>query len=166
MKNIRLAVIATAFALMAGISIALLQPAHSYAAPTDPADSGSVPTTNTSGGTCQQKSFLLLPPWYKYLVESGRMEVSSITGRCDFKGDFQIQDIGLIALAILDIMLRIAGIIATGFVIYGGILLLLSQGEPDQSKKARQTIINAFIGVLIALIATGFVSFIGSRLTS
>jgi hypothetical protein len=114
--------------------------------------------------TCSQKDFFGLPTWYKYLVEAGKMEVNSVTGHCEFVKAIQVSDLSLIGLAMLDIVLRVAGLVAVGYVIYGGIQYVVSEGEPDRSKKARQTIVNALIGMVIAIVATGFVSFVGTQL--
>lgn len=114
--------------------------------------------------SCASRGFFGLPTWYKYLVDAGKMAPNADTGRCEFVATFGVADLGLIALAVLDIVLRLAGLIAVGYTVYGGVQFVTSQGEPDLSKKARQTIINAIIGLIIALIAIGFVSFIGARL--
>lgn len=70
----------------------------------------------------------------------------------------------LITLAILDDLVRVAGLVAVGFIIFGGIQYTTSQGSPDATKKAQQTIINALIGVVIAVLASGIVEFIGNKL--
>ncbi len=61
-------------------------------------------------------------------------------------------------------LLRIAGIVTAFFIIYGGVRYVTSQGEPENTKAARSTIINALIGAAIAMIAAVLVSFIGSKL--
>ena len=58
----------------------------------------------------------------------------------------------------------IAGIVAIGFVVYGGILYVTSQGSPDQTQKAQSTIQNALIGLVIAMIAVAVVSFLGNKI--
>lgn len=70
----------------------------------------------------------------------------------------------LIGLAIFDDLLRIAGIIAFGFVLYGGIRYITSQGEPENTRAALGTIINALIGMAIAIIAAVLVSFLANAL--
>ena len=121
---------------------------------------------------CTDNTFFGIPPWYHYLVAAGRMatHADSSTGivSCDLVGDFQWQnggDLVLIILGILDIVLRLAGLVAVGFIIYGGIQYVTSQGEPDKTKDAQQTIINALVGLVIAMLATAFVSFVGNSLT-
>jgi hypothetical protein len=61
-------------------------------------------------------------------------------------------------------LLRIAGFVAIGFIIYGGILYVTSQGSPEQTGKAQNTIINALTGLVIASVAVALISFIGSRI--
>jgi hypothetical protein len=103
-------------------------------------------------------NFFDLPTWYRYL------EKETINGRCEIV-NFGFEDIPLIGLALIDIGLRIAALVAIGYIIYGGIQFVVAQGEADKTKKARQTIINALIGLVIALFATAIVTFIGSSIT-
>ncbi len=105
--------------------------------------------------------FFGLVPWYHYL--------SVDPATCDIK-DFNVLGGGVssslpfILMAVLDDVLRIAGMIAVGYVIYGGIQYVVSQGEPDKTAKAQSTILNAIIGLAVALIAVGAVSFVGGKL--
>ncbi len=117
-----------------------------------------------AAGSCSESMFFNLPTWYKYLIHAGKMAVSPETGRCEFVDSLQIADLSLIALALVDIALRIAGLVAVGYVIYGGVQFVAAQGESDKTKKARQTVINALIGLVIALISIGLVAFIGNRI--
>ncbi len=70
----------------------------------------------------------------------------------------------LIGMAIFDDMLRVAGMVAFIYVLYGGIRYLTSQGEPENTRAALSTIINALIGTAIAVVAAVAVSFIASAL--
>lgn len=126
---------------------------------------------------CNSSSSLLgLPTWYKYL-DVGRKEIKdkddnviaidqcAIKGPVDSNGKFDWALGGArIGLAIVDILLRLAAIIAVVFVLYGGVRYILSQGEPDQTKKARGTVINAVIGLVITMLATAAVNFLGNTL--
>lgn len=69
-----------------------------------------------------------------------------------------------IGLAIFEDLLRIAGMVAVFFVIYGGVRYLTSQGSPEATKGAWETILNALIGLGIVIIAAASVSFIANRL--
>jgi hypothetical protein len=118
---------------------------------------------------CSESSFFGLPAWYHYLNVANKMQ--SVNGQCDFiaygangKGGFQIQDLSLIGLGVLDILLRLAAMITIGYIIYGGFTYITSQGEPAGVKRAQSTIFNALIGLGISLAAIGGVTFIGSSI--
>lgn len=135
--------------------IALLLPALAYAAPGD-----NVPPSNASqgnGSACQTKGIPILPSWYKYL--GGKTDAA---GYCNVQFAFP-EDIGLVLLAIFEILLRIAAYVAIGYIIYGGINYIISQGEPDKVGGAKQTILNAIIGLIVAMLATAVVNFVGGR---
>ena len=110
-------------------------------------------TTFGDAASCS-KSFFGLPTWYKYLELNNECQVINF----DVPGDLL-----LVALAVIDGLLTIAGMVAVGFVIYGGVRYITSQGSPDETAKAQQTIINALIGLVVAVIAIAVVSFIGSK---
>ncbi len=68
------------------------------------------------------------------------------------------------AIALVEIMLRIAGLVAVGFVIYGGFRFIVSQGEPENAKAARETIMNAIIGLIITIVAAAVVNFVAKAI--
>lgn len=110
---------------------------------------------------CAKGSFLGISfHWYQYLnvVREPR------TGRCQITNFKVPNDFLLVGLAVVDILLRFAGLVAIGFIIYGGIQYVLSQGQPDRTKAAQDTIINALAGLVIAIAGAGIISFIGNRL--
>jgi hypothetical protein len=126
----------------------------------------------TFAETCvdNASSFFGIPTWYKYLQSAGYM-VKDSNDVCQLSipnglehGDFEV--FVLIGLGVLDIIIRIAGLVAVAFVVYGGILYVTSRGEPDKAKKAMGTIINALIGLVIAVVAAAFVAFLGGRLSA
>lgn len=99
---------------------------------------------------CATSGFLKFPYWYKYIAKGA--ECTPQIG--------SLNDIWLIAAAVVEILLRIAGIAAVAYLIYGGVNYILSQGEPDKTKQARTTITNALGGLIIAIFATAIVTFI------
>lgn len=114
--------------------------------------------TFAAKGCADDKGALsILPTWHKYLSGTEK------DGYCNLNFAFP-QDITAILLAVVEILLRVGAIVAVGFVIYGGFMFMLSRGEPDKAANARRGIVNALIGLVIAIFATGIVSFIGSRL--
>lgn len=120
-----------------------------------PAPAYAADATGTCGGS--NSSFLGLPTWYKYL------KVQKTDNGCDIQFDIA-KDIGKILLAVFEIILRVGGLVAVGFVIYGGFKYLVSQGEPDAINKAKTTVLNAVIGLVIMLASTGIVNLIGRNI--
>jgi hypothetical protein len=139
-----------------------------------PADTDNNNNSGSGGGgasspcTPSGGNFFEFPTWYKYLELAGKFSHNSATNRCELApfgdGGMQVTDLSLIGLALVDIAFRLVGLVAVAYVIWGGIQFVTAQGESDKTKKARQTIINALIGIAISLIAVGFVAFIGSRI--
>jgi len=110
------------------------------------------------GCTVKKSSILGFPTWYEYLqgvTDKSGVCSPAITG---------INDIWLVVLALIDIALRVAAIIAVGFIIYAGFGYTTSQGDPSKTAQAKDTIINALIGLAIAVSATLIVSFIARSL--
>ncbi len=122
---------------------------------------------DTLAAACSSSnSFFGIPTWYKYLVDAGLMTTDA-SGGCSLATlttNQWPQVIVLVAMAILDILLRVAGLVAVIFIIYGGIKYITSEGDPGATKKAQETIIGAVIGLVIAVIAAAVVSFIGKAL--
>ena len=110
----------------------------------------------------ENNDFFGFPKWYKYLGQQPVEDAVSGATICNAKLN-GIQDVWLVVAATIEILLRVASIIAIGLIIYGGISYVISQGVPDKTKKAQATIINAIIGLVIAIIATASVSFFAGR---
>ena len=120
--------------------------------------------------------FLGLKPWYAYIgnelddgskdsknlcsVKCFNLLASKEPNECGQKGS----DVPLVLLAIADDLLRIAGLVALGFVFVGAFKYVGSQGSPEGTAKAQETIINALIGLVLALSAVAIVSFLGNSL--
>ncbi len=111
-------------------------------------------------------SFLGFPTWYKYLEPNLVDNECKLTFPKDSDGNESvILAIPRILLAVFEIILRIAGLAAVGFIIFGGFQYLISQGEPDRTKGAKSTILNAVIGLAITISATAIVNLIGRNIT-
>ena len=110
---------------------------------------------------CPQNTFFGIPAWYKYINVTQNAD-----GSCNFSSFtfWPPDNILLVLLAVLDMLLIVGGIVAVVFVIIGGVQYLTSQGEPENTKHARGTIINALIGLVITIIAAELVNFIGITL--
>jgi len=114
--------------------------------------------------TCTN-SFLGLPTWYKYLELDSQCRVNGpIKAGTDSLDMSKV--VTRVSLAIIDILMRVGGMVAFGFIVYSGFRFVMSQGNPDQEKAARETAINALIGMVITIFAIAIVTYIGRRLTT
>ena len=73
-----------------------------------------------------------------------------------------IVDVWRVAVVVVEDMIKIAGYLAVGFIIWGGIKYLKSQGEPGETTQARQIINNAVMGLIIVIISVAIVQFIAN----
>lgn len=96
------------------------------------------------------ENFLWLKSWDACLTKDAR-GVPQIT---------RLSDFWLIILPILEDALKVAGYAAAGFVTWGGIKYIKSQGDPGQINEARQVIYNALFGLLLAMISVAIVNFV------
>jgi hypothetical protein len=112
------------------------------------------PLIKTFAVTCHNTYFFGLPTWYHYLPMN-----SDCTPK--FTG---LNDTWLVVAAIIEMLLRIAGLVAVFMVIYGGITFITSQGNPEEAKRARSTLIYALVGLLLAASAALIVSFIATSI--
>lgn len=108
--------------------------------------------------TPKKSSLLGFPTWYEYLKG-----VSDSNGVCSPSLN-SINDIWLVVLAVIDIALRVAAIAAVGFIIYAGFQYTTSQGDSNKTAQAKDTIINALIGLAIAVSASLIVAFIAGSI--
>ena len=109
------------------------------------------------GAACQPGgSFLGLPTWYKYL------DGETSGAECNVRID-GVNDLWLVVIALIEIMIRVAVLVAIGYIIYGGIKYILARGNPEKITEARVTIQDALIGLAIAIVAVALVNFIGNR---
>jgi len=106
-------------------------------------------------------TFLGFPHWYQYLPGT----IDPTTGECS-PSLGSLNNVWLIVAAVIEILLRVAAIAAVAMVIYGGVKYIASQGEPEATNKARSTIINSLIGLLLSIMAATFVAFIADKVAN
>ena len=111
--------------------------------------------------TCKlaNQSFFFLPPWWEYLPTG---EVDGL-GVCSPTIVFP-DGILPIGLAVLDMLLRLAGFIAVISIIIAGVQHIFSGGDVQKAASARKRIWNSFIGLAIVMVATLFVTFVGRQI--
>lgn len=106
-------------------------------------------------GSCGGKLLGIIPHWYENLQDQN----------CEVNIDLSNHPEALwqIGFNLVEILLRVGGLVALGYLIYGGFLFMTSQGEPEGMKKARSTIVNALIGVVISVAASSIVIYIAGK---
>lgn len=70
---------------------------------------------------------------------------------CRSKGECSLTDFVLMAIHIFRLMLGVLGSLALLFFIYGGSLMILSRGNTETIQKGKNTLTQAFIGIMIVL---------------
>lgn len=108
--------------------------------------------------TLTSHSFFFLPSWWEYVPT----KIDLATNQCAVAFKFP-QDTWAVALAILDMLLRVGGFVAVISIIIAGIQYLTATG-PDKGTAARKRIVNSLIGLAIVLVASVTVKFIGSSI--
>jgi hypothetical protein len=99
-------------------------------------------------------TFLGFPTWYRYVYEWDGTSCKVNVGLDNPKS------LSLVMLAVFEIVLRIGGIAAVIYVVYGGFQYIIARAEPDRARGARTTIQNALIGLVITLFASAIVNLI------
>lgn len=118
------------------------------------------PNTSFADDACSNKGKILtLKPWYSGLTNND----------CSLKSpgadtNSQANYIWKIALNIVDDLLQLIGYTTIGYIMYGGFLMMTSNGAPDKAARGRKTIMSAAIGLVIALASVALVNFISSKI--
>ncbi len=133
-------------ALALVLSVAALSPA--------PARAANLPGAVTQVAACSGGTFFGFPPWYACLPKdaSGGPKLT------------KLEDVWLIAFPLLETAIKAAGYAAIGFIMWGGIRFIKSQGNPGEITAARDTIRDAIIGLVICISSVAIVQFLASRL--
>lgn len=147
------------------LSLIVLSVAHpAFAAPAQqPPGTGTTSTSQTTssasstGSTCKLSNsvFFVVPPWWEYLKGQ-----TNTLGEC--QPVFSMPgDLWLVGLAILDMLLRLAGFLAVVSIIIAGIEYIIATGNPERISNARRRIIYSLSGLAVAMAATATVAFVG-----
>lgn len=65
---------------------------------------------------------------------------------------------------IFNILIMIAGALAVVFIMVGGVMYVVSIGSPDRVEKAKNTILYAVIGLVVAVLAGAIMNFVVTSL--
>lgn len=105
-----------------------------------------------------------IPTWYNKLagtpyLNPNTCEINNSAIESN-EGEFYT---GLIASFVV-LLLWLVGVVSVFMIMWGGISFIIADGSPEKIASARKTILNAIIGVTIAMLATMLVSFVTSYL--
>lgn len=94
---------------------------------------------------------LAYPSWYNGL--EGCADATKATAGADQPKLEKINDLWIIALNIVQWLIVTAGYVALVMIIWGGFQYIIAQGEPAKIESAKSSLLNAVIGLVIALSA-------------
>ena len=122
---------------------------------------GSVVMFNQTAAhaACPDGKLLTLKPWYDGLIDAS----------CNIKtpgsnADDQAKFVWRIVLNIVDDLFQIIGYITTGYIMYGGFVMMTSAGSPDKAARGRKIILSASVGLIIVLASIGVVNLLARAL--
>lgn len=104
-------------------------------------------------------SILSLAPVSAISVTSGPC-TSSSSAPCKAGGS----DIATIIGSVISLLLFVAGMIAVLVIVVGGIRYITSDGDPGAAGKAKNTVIYALVGLVIAISSYAIVNFVVGRI--
>ncbi|MCL2037520.1 pilin [Candidatus Saccharibacteria bacterium] len=138
--------IIVAMVAVLGVGATFLAPAPAYAAPAD-CNKLSGAANIAACSACQS--------------ETGSEWVG---GKCVRASG--ARDLNSTIQQVINIMLFIIGILSVIMIIWGGISYVLSRGDPEKVKNAKNTIIYAIVGLIVAILAFAIVQWVFSLLGS
>lgn len=99
------------------------------------------------------------PAWYKGLT----------TSSCEIRSPSSVNGgistfIWTIVLNIIEFLLQLVGYLAVAYIIVGGYRYMTSAGSPDGMSKAKTTILNAVIGLVISILSVAIVNLIANSI--
>ena len=110
------------------------------------------PLADTASAACKERVFTF-PTWYNGVVDN--------------KCNIQIQELvqfWVIVMNFIEILLQLVAYVAAGYIIWGGFKYIKSEGDPGKISEAKAAILNAIIGLVIALGSVAVVQFIQGRI--
>lgn len=69
-------------------------------------------------------------------------------------------NVGSIAKSVSDVLFYLVGAVAVGAIIYGGLLYALSGGDQGRMESAKNTILYAVVGIVVAILSYAIVNFV------
>ncbi|MFZ2275637.1 MAG: pilin [Candidatus Nanogingivalis sp.] len=103
-----------------------------------------------------------IPAWYRGLTKEGSCEIKTISNKDDAGANsVTIQSFVWTVIGnVFDAIMRIVGVVATGYIIWAGFQYMISAGDSGKMANAKTTLTNACIGLVIAIVASGIVQLV------
>lgn len=115
--------------------------------------------SSVSAATNCEARPLGIPPWYRGLT-------NNTPPRCELVSPDSVGGLGpyiwRIVLNIIEMVVVIIAYVAVFFILYGGFQFIVGGSNPGMIEKARKTILNAVIGLVVAMGAIGITNLIFS----
>lgn len=107
-------------------------------------------------GSCGAPTLLGFRPWYQDLCTGDIRGTDEVVQPKD--ENETVTFIWTVVLNILYDLFLAVGYLALGFVVYGGFLYIMAQGDPGKAAKGQKTLTSAIIGTILAMAATVIVN--------
>ncbi len=107
------------------------------------------------------RPILGIPTWFNGLVKVEEDSSGNFNCVIESPGDYGLSKfIWRVVLNVIDIALRLIAWIAAGMMIFGGFKMITSDGAADKAAQGRKTLLNAAIGLVIAIASVGLVNLV------
>lgn len=116
----------------------------------------TVAAPQTASAACGDR-LLTFPAWFRGLT----------AGDCSIRnpGEVGLQNfIWTIVLNVVEFILQLVGYISAAFILVGGFKYMTSGGSSDGMAKAKTTILNAIIGLIISIFSVGIINVIAGAI--
>jgi hypothetical protein len=101
-------------------------------------------------------TLLTFPAWYRGVQDPSNCDIAAPPANQSGLQKY----IWTIVLNVIEFLLQLVAYLAAGFIIFGGYKYLVSAGSADGMSKAKTTITNAVIGLVLSLMAVAIVNVI------
>lgn len=128
---------------------------------------GTVTFPQPVQAACGDERFLTMPAWYRGLTDGVKTDKQMLTADCNIvspdpndPGKF----IWTIVLNVIEMMLHLVAYLTVGFLIFGGFKYMTSAGSADGMSKAKTTIANAIIGLVLSIVSIAIVNLVAGAI--
>ena len=101
-----------------------------------------------------------IPAWYRGLTKGDNCEIKKISNKGDADSVTIQSFVWTVIGNVFDAIMRIIGVVATGYIIWAGFQYMISAGDSGKMANAKTTLTNACIGLVIAIVASGIVQLV------